>query len=117
MPRRLRDTPALVPDDAAGTLRRTMFRGGDMISKSGLRALVCGALLSLGAMSLARAEGTYEIPAGAHFNQDKLGRISEFFKNEVATGKIAGATVLIRQHGKPVYHEAFGVQDVVSKAP
>ena len=88
-----------------------------MILRSGLRSFVCGALVSLGAISLAWAEGTYEIPAGAHFNQDKLARISEFFKNEVATGKIAGATVLIKQHGKPVYHEAFGVQDVVGKAP
>ncbi|WFU28085.1 serine hydrolase [Bradyrhizobium sp. CB1717] len=83
----------------------------------GLRPFVYGALLSFGLLSLAHAEGTYEIPAGAHFNQDKLSRISDFFKNEVATGKIAGATVLIQQHGKPVYHEAFGVQDVVSKAP
>ncbi|MBR0811718.1 beta-lactamase family protein [Bradyrhizobium diazoefficiens] len=88
-----------------------------MILQSGLRALVCGALVSLATASFARAEGTYEIPAGARFNQEKLAKISEFFKNEVATGKIAGATVLIKQHGKPVYHEAFGVQDVVSKAP
>src|SRR5690242_6748029 len=94
-----------------------MFRGGDMISGIARFALVWGALVSFGPMSLARAEGTYEIPAGAHFNQDKLAKVSEFFKNEVATGKIAGATVLIKQHGKPVYHEAFGVQDVVSKAP
>ena len=35
----------------------------------------------------------------------------------MATGKIPGAIVLIQQHGKPVYHESFGVQDVVSKAP
>ncbi|MGY0573068.1 serine hydrolase domain-containing protein [Bradyrhizobium sp. RDM12] len=88
-----------------------------MILRFGRFASVCGALVSLCTMSLVRAEGTYEIPAGAHFNQDKLGKISEFFKNEVATGKIAGATVLIKQHGKPIYHEAFGVQDVVSKAP
>src|SRR3954468_8548803 len=112
-----RGTAALVPDDAVGTLRRDMFRGGDMILQSGLRALVCAALVSLGTMSLARAEGTYEIPAGAHFNPDKLARITEFFKNEVATGKIAGANVLIKQHGKPVYHEVFGVQDAVSKTP
>ncbi|PNB02573.1 serine hydrolase, partial [Pseudomonas sp. FW306-2-11BA] len=72
-----------------------------MISRFGRFALACAALVSFGTMSLARAEGTYEIPAGAHFNPDKLGKISEFFKNEVATGKIAGATVLIRQHGKP----------------
>ena len=64
-----------------------------------------------------RAEGTFDIPAGARFNQDKLAKITEFFKNEVATGKIAGANVLIQQRGKPVYHETFGVQDVVSKTP
>jgi CubicO group peptidase (beta-lactamase class C family) len=81
-----------------------------------LRALACGALM-LGVMPPARAEGTFEIPAGAHFNQDKLAKIGEFFKNEIATGKIPGAIVLIEQHGKPVYHEFFGVQDVVSRQP
>ena len=80
------------------------------------RALGTGALL-LAAVSPSLAEGTYEIPAGAHFNPDKLAKVSEFFKNEVATGKIPGAVVLIQQHGKPVYHEFFGVQDTVSKAP
>ncbi|MFL6827423.1 MAG: serine hydrolase domain-containing protein [Bradyrhizobium sp.] len=65
----------------------------------------------------ARAEGTFDIPAGAHFNLEKLAKVGEFFNNEVATGKIPGAIVLIRQHGKPVYHQSFGVQDVESKAP
>ena len=80
------------------------------------RALGTGALL-LATASPSLAEGTYEIPAGAHFNPDKLAKVGEFFKNEVATGKIPGAIVLIQQHGKPVYHEFFGVQDTVSKAP
>jgi CubicO group peptidase (beta-lactamase class C family) len=80
-----------------------------------LCVLVCGALLQ--AASPGRAEGTFDMPAGAHFNQDKLAKITAFFRNEVATGKIAGANVLIQQHGKPVYHETFGVQDVVSKTP
>jgi CubicO group peptidase (beta-lactamase class C family) len=80
-----------------------------------LCVLACGALTL--AASAVRAEGTFDMPAGAHFNQDKLAKITEFFKNEVATGKIAGANVLIQQHGKPVYHEMFGVQDVVSKTP
>lgn len=87
-----------------------------MNSRQLLRTLACGALM-LGAMPPARAEGTFDIPAGAHFNQDKLGKVTGFFRNEVATGKIAGANILIQQHGKPVYHEIFGVQDVVSKAP
>jgi CubicO group peptidase (beta-lactamase class C family) len=82
-----------------------------------LSLLFFGASLALGAPPLAHAEGTFDIPAGAHFNQEKLAKVTEFFKNEVATGKIAGANVLIQQRGKPVYHETFGVQDVVSKAP
>lgn len=81
-----------------------------------LRWLACGLLLVAAAPS-ARAGGTYEIPAGAHFNKDRLAKLGEFFRNEVASGKIPGAILLIQQHGKPVYHEAFGVQDVVSKAP
>src|SRR5882757_10856272 len=81
-----------------------------------LRALAGGALV-LAATSFARAEGTFDIPPGAHFNPDKLAKVTEFFKNEVATGKISGADVLIQQRGKPIYHEIFGVQDVVSKAP
>jgi CubicO group peptidase (beta-lactamase class C family) len=82
-----------------------------------LRALICGALLALAAAPSAIAEGTFDIPAGAHFNPQKLDTIGEFFRNEVTTGKISGAILLIQQHGKPVYHESFGVQDVVSKAP
>jgi CubicO group peptidase (beta-lactamase class C family) len=87
-----------------------------MNSRNALRLLFCAALLPLAA-SPARAEGTFEVPAGAHFNKDKLAKLGEFFRNEVSTGKIPGAILLIQQHGKPVYHESFGVQDVVSKAP
>jgi CubicO group peptidase (beta-lactamase class C family) len=87
-----------------------------MNSFKSLRVLATGALMFV-ALPAARAEGTFDIPAGAHFNQDKLARIGAFFDNEVATGKIPGAIVLIQQHGKPVYQKSFGVQDVVSKAP
>ncbi|MBV9565298.1 MAG: beta-lactamase family protein [Bradyrhizobium sp.] len=80
------------------------------------RLLAGGLLLATFALP-AHAQGTYEIPAGAHFSQDKLAKVGEFFRNEVETGKISGAIVLIQQHGKPVFHESFGVQDVVSKAP
>ncbi|MGY3607207.1 MULTISPECIES: serine hydrolase domain-containing protein [unclassified Bradyrhizobium] len=87
-----------------------------MNSFKSLRLLATGALM-LVAWPAAAAEGTFDIPAGAHFNQDKLAKIGAFFDNEVATGKIPGAIVLIQQHGKPVYHQSFGVQDVASKAP
>src|SRR3984893_8599312 len=88
-----------------------------MISRHGLRSLFCGALLTVAAASSAAAEGTFDIPPGAHFNPQRLEKIGEFFRNEVTTGKIPGAILLIQQHGKPVYHESFGVQDVVTQAP
>src|SRR5216684_6380153 len=81
------------------------------------RALVCSALLTFTAPPPAGAEGTFDIPAGAHFNPRKLEKIGEFFRNQIANGKIPGAILLIQQHGKPVYHEFFGVRDVETKAP
>jgi CubicO group peptidase (beta-lactamase class C family) len=47
----------------------------------------------------------------------KLERITKFFDNEIATGKLPGAAVLIQQHGQPVYLKCFGVRDVRSGAP
>ena len=70
--------------------------------RNALRSLSGAALLAIAATSSARAEGTFDIPAGAHFNPEKLAKIGEFFNNEVTTGKIAGAILLIEQHGKPV---------------
>src|SRR6516164_7998109 len=84
---------------------------------SGLRSLACGVLLTAALSMPVRAQGTYNIPPGAHFNPDKLARVGDYLRDQVATGKIPGAILLIQQHGKPVYHESFGVQDVVSKAP
>lgn len=82
------------------------------------RWLTCAAL-SIVAMSPrgALAGGTFDIPPGAHFSQAKLDRVGEFFRNEIATGKIPGAVLLIQQHGKPVYSESFGVRDVATKLP
>jgi CubicO group peptidase (beta-lactamase class C family) len=88
-----------------------------MNSRHALLALISGAMLTIAAAPSAIAEGTFDIPAGAHFDPTKLAKVGEFFRNEVTTGKISGAILLIQQHGKPVYHESFGVQDVVSKAP
>jgi CubicO group peptidase (beta-lactamase class C family) len=82
-----------------------------------LRSLVSATLLTMATALSASAEGTFDIPAGAHFNPQKLERVGDYFREQIATGKIPGAILLIQQHGKPVYHEFFGVQDVVSKQP
>jgi hypothetical protein len=63
------------------------------------QAMGAGSLLGLLVEPSVRA-GTFDIPAGAQFNLEKLAKVGEFFDNEVATGKIPGAIVLIRQHAR-----------------
>ncbi len=92
-----------------------------MIVPHAMRALLCGALLLAASPAWSEdrfaSEGTFDIPAGAHFSEAKLARIGEFFDKQIADGKIPGAIVLIQQHGKPVYKEFFGVRDPDTKAP
>jgi CubicO group peptidase (beta-lactamase class C family) len=90
---------------------------GLIMKRFWLRSLACGVLVSCAAFTSALAEGTFDMPAGAHFNPERLERITEFFRKEVADGKIPGAIVLISQHGKPVYYEKFGQRDVTTKEP
>lgn len=52
------------------------------------------------------------VPSGS-----KLELIGDYLRNEIKTGKIPGAVMLIQQHGKPIYSECFGVEDVVSRRP
>lgn len=46
-----------------------------------------------------------------------LDRITAFFNNEVATGKLPGAVVLVQQHGQPIYLKSFGVRDARTGLP
>src|SRR5262245_28276098 len=69
------------------------------------------AALSTCAVGRDRTSG---IPAPA---PNKLQRITDFFANEVSTGKLPGAVILIQQHGRPLYLKSFGVQDVQTGTP
>ena len=51
------------------------------------------------------------------FRRAKLERVGDYIRNEIATGKIPGAILLIQQHGHPVYFENFGVRDVATELP
>src|SRR5215470_15026172 len=48
---------------------------------------------------------------------EKLQLITEFFDDEIATGKLPGAVILIQQYGRLVYLKCFGVRDVTTKLP
>jgi CubicO group peptidase (beta-lactamase class C family) len=82
-----------------------------------VRSLACGAFLAGAATLPAHAQNTYDIPAGAHFNPQRLAKVGDYLKDQIAAGKIPGAIVQIQQHGKTVYHEFFGVRDVATKQP
>jgi CubicO group peptidase (beta-lactamase class C family) len=108
---------ALVAAEPAATLRATTLSGVDMNSGHALRSLVSGALLTIAGTFSAVAEGSFDIPAGAHFNPQKLEHVGEYLRDQITQGKIPGAILLIQQHGKPVYHQLFGVRDVATKLP
>jgi CubicO group peptidase (beta-lactamase class C family) len=71
--------------------------------------------VAVGRPDAGRAESPPSVPAG--FSRAKLERVGDYIRNEIATGKIPGAVVLIQQHGHPVYFESFGVRGVESRLP
>jgi CubicO group peptidase (beta-lactamase class C family) len=71
--------------------------------------------IAVGPPSAGRAESPF--PASSSFAPEKLTRVGDYIRNEIASGKIPGAILLIQQHGHPVYFENFGVRDVATKLP
>ena len=55
--------------------------------------------------------------AAHRFSPEGLAKVSDYIRNEIATGKFPGAILLLQQHGKPVYYENFGVHDVATELP
>jgi CubicO group peptidase (beta-lactamase class C family) len=76
-----------------------------------LAVMAIAGTLSTGALGQSHAAGA---PTPA---PDKLEAITAFFANEVSTGKLPGAVILVQQHGRPVYLKTFGVQDVRTGTP
>src|SRR5580693_7878835 len=80
---------------------------------AGLAFLVVA--IAVGGWSVGRAESPP--PVSASFSREKLARVGDYIRNEIASGKIPGAILLIQQHGHPVYFESFGLRDVASQHP
>jgi CubicO group peptidase (beta-lactamase class C family) len=77
-------------------------------------ALVLAAIAVAGS-NVGRAESSS--PGSTSFSRERLERVGDYIRNEIATGKIPGAVLLIQQHGHPVYLENFGLRDVESQLP
>jgi CubicO group peptidase (beta-lactamase class C family) len=86
-----------------------------------LRRCIAAALALLfvacaaGRLGAGKAESPLPAPAG--FSPAGLQHVGDYLRNEVATGKIPGAVLLVQQHGHPVYFESFGARDVESQRP
>jgi CubicO group peptidase (beta-lactamase class C family) len=80
-----------------------------------MAALVLFGAIAAISPNRARAEPPLAVPSG--FSQAKLERIGDYFCNEVASGKIPGAVVLIQQHGRPAYFESFGLRNAATGQP
>ena len=78
---------------------------------SGRRALIAALVVLVGVVG-ARA-GPEGRPAHS-LSPEGLAKVSDYIRNEVATGKIPGAILLLQQRGKPVYYENFGIRDVAT---
>jgi CubicO group peptidase (beta-lactamase class C family) len=87
----------------------------DGVMRQGLFAAALAVFAVVGPSNLARAESI--APFAGSFSREGLGRVGDYIRDEIATGKIPGAILLIQQHGKPVYFESFGVRDVATELP
>ena len=83
----------------------------------GFTCRCCVAVLALLIVAFAAGRAESPSPVSAGFSREKLQRVGDYIRNEIATGKIPGAILLIQQHGKPVYFENFGVRDVATRLP
>jgi CubicO group peptidase (beta-lactamase class C family) len=81
---------------------------------SGRRAFLAALVLLVG---VAGAKAGSETRAARTLSAEGLAKVSTYIRNEVATGKIPGAILLLQQDGKPVYYENFGVRDVATAIP
>jgi CubicO group peptidase (beta-lactamase class C family) len=72
-------------------------------------------VVALAAGSPSRSSAESPPAVTSSFSPAKLAHIGDYFRNEITTGKIPGAILLIQQHGHPVYFENFGVRDVATR--
>jgi CubicO group peptidase (beta-lactamase class C family) len=77
----------------------------------GRRGLIAALVLLFGVVGAQAGSG-----GRAHdFTPEGLAKVSDYIRNEIATGSFPGAILLLQQHGKPVYYENFGVRDVATE--
>src|SRR5580765_1523320 len=88
---------------AINVVRRVMFALFMIALFSGVRGL--------------RADSRLVAPESVGFSADGLEALKKSMRAFVDDGKLAGVTTLVARHGKVVYLDAYGVQDLTTKKP
>jgi CubicO group peptidase (beta-lactamase class C family) len=70
------------------------------------------AIAGVGSITNSSSAAEFGPPPNATLSVEKLSRIDDFLKGQIASAKIPGAVVLVQRHGKPVYFKWFGKRDV-----
>ena len=82
------------------------------------KALLAGLLASTAIIAApASAEVKLEDPASVGVSKDGLATLDKTFHGLVDEGRLAGVVTLLARHGKVVHFDAYGVQDISTKAP
>jgi CubicO group peptidase (beta-lactamase class C family) len=87
-----------------------------VIGDGAVRLRIAAALVLFWAATAATAAiAETPLPVSSGFSTEGLAHVRDYMRNEVASGKIPGAVLLIQRHGQPVLLGNFGVLDVDSK--
>src|SRR5579871_4351104 len=89
----------------------------DGAALGGLAAALAVALCAAMLASSARLNAEPPPAAQAGFSAEGLERVDRYLQNEVDSGKIPGAIVLIEQRGKPAYYRKLGVRNAATRLP
>jgi hypothetical protein len=88
-----------------------------------VNTIIRAAILFLGFVWLALASVAsaetlpYAKPDEVGFSSERLGRVTEMLRTNIAAGEIPGAVLLIARRGKIAYFESLGLLDPQAKTP
>jgi len=103
------------------TSRYSKFKGGNMLRVSSIRPyaqslIVLCAIFAHGA-AFARSNLPTAKPERVGMSSERLAQMTSSMQNVVDQGRVAGVVTLVARHGKVVYLDAVGKQDIEAGKP
>ena len=81
-------------------------------------ALACALALCSGLSAASAPDALPKVkPEAAGFSSERLQRLAQAMHPTIDAGQFSGMVTLVARHGKLVYSDVYGVQDLVSKQP